>query len=116
MANSFDSLFSDNKELSKGALNNTANEKPFHAYIETKKTEENFSDITVFSEDQQSDAIHRYSWLKELYRLNIKAFTQNSLKDPISQIQIISNQFELFRTNSNYFEPYLNYFEIILNY
>jgi putative transposase len=89
MANSFDSLFSDNKELSKGALNNTANEKPFHAYIETKKTEENFSDITVFSEDQQSDAIHRYSWLKELYRLNIKAFTQNSLKDPISQIQII---------------------------
>lgn len=89
MVNSFDSLFSDNKEQSKEALNTSVDEKPFHAYKEAYKTEEKFLDITVFSEEQQHEAIRRHSWLKEVYNLNIKVFSQKSLEAPLQQIQII---------------------------
>lgn len=89
MANSFDSLFSDPKEPLKEALNKDESEKPFHTYKEAEKTDDNFIDITAFSEDQQHEAIRRYSWLQELYNLNINTFSQRSLKEPIAKIQII---------------------------
>jgi putative transposase len=109
MANSFDSLFSDHKEPSKEILSKGESEKPFHAYKDADKTDDNFIDITAFSEEQQHEAIRRYSWLKELYSLNINVFSQKSLKDPIDKIQIIlGDKPPSWRTLARWHKSYQN--------
>ena len=109
MVNSFDSLFSDHKEPSKEILSKGESEKPFHAYKDADKTDDNFIDITAFSEEQQHEAIRRYSWLKELYSLNINVFSQKSLKDPIDKIQIIlGDKPPSWRTLARWHKSYQN--------
>jgi putative transposase len=107
MANSFDSLFSDNEEQPKVALSNSVDEKPFQAYKETDTTKEKFLDISVFSEEQQYEAIRRHSWLKELYNFNINVFSEKSLKEPLAQIQIIlSDKPPSWRTLARWHKSY----------
>ena len=109
MVNSFGSLFSNHEELSNEAEGKSESEKPFHEYKKTEKTDDNFIDITAYSEDQQHEAIRRYSWLKELYSLNINVFSQKSLKDPIDKIQIIlGDKPPSWRTLARWHKSYQN--------